>query len=82
MYLPPFCSIALEDPGHTQRPILVWQSTDLSVLSFNHHQHSEIVRRIALHNLHFRFAVLKKAFEGFETLGRCVEAALCRAAEG
>src|SRR5918998_1976875 len=77
MHLPPLRSVAAKDPGHPQRPVLVRQSTDLAMLSLDHHQHDQIPRRVCLHYLQFCCAVLKEALQGFEALGRDLQAA-CR----
>jgi hypothetical protein len=60
MYLPLLRSVMPKDPGHTQRPVLVWQSTDFTLLSFDQDQHGQIAGRVCLHYLQFRFAVLKE----------------------
>ena len=39
MDLPPLRSVTPKDQGHAQRPVLVRESTDLAMLSFDHHQH-------------------------------------------
>jgi hypothetical protein len=38
MYQLPVRSLAAEDQGHSQRPVLVGQPADLAVLAFDGHQ--------------------------------------------
>ena len=42
MHLPPLGSLTAKDPGHPERQVLVWQTTDLAMLPFDHHQHDKI----------------------------------------
>ena len=69
MHLPPLRSVPSKDPGHAQGPVLVWQTPDLAMLPFDHHQHDQIAGGVGLHDLQFRFAAAKEALQGVEALG-------------
>src|SRR5688500_11191278 len=38
VHLPPLRSVTAKDPGHAQRPVLIWQPANFAMLSFDHHQ--------------------------------------------
>src|SRR5215218_4690419 len=81
MYLPPLGSLTAKDPGHPERQVLLWQTTNLAMLPFDHHQHDKISRRVGLHHFQLRLPTLKEALQGFQALARCVEATRRFAAE-
>src|SRR5215217_2615240 len=81
MYLPPLGSLTAKDPGHPERQVLLWQTTNLAMLPFDHHQHDKISRRVGLHQFQLRLATLKEALQGFQALARCFEATRRFAAE-
>jgi hypothetical protein len=79
MHLPPLRSLTAKDPGHPERPVLFWQTTDPAMLAFDHRQHYEISRRVRLHQFQFRLTTPKEALQGFEALGRGVGSPLPQA---
>jgi hypothetical protein len=72
MHLPQLRSVTPKDPGHAHRPVLVRQPADLTMLTFDHHQHDQIAGRVGLHDVQFCFAVREVALRGLEAFGRGV----------
>ncbi len=81
VHLSPPGFAAPKNESHSQRPVLVWQPTDLAVLSFDRSQHNHVARRLGLHHFQLRLAVAKVALSRFEALRRGVHAALRFSAE-
>src|SRR5215471_3109534 len=67
MHQPPFRPFTPEDPGYTQRPVLIWHSADLAVLPFDRHKYRHITRRVRRHQLLLRLTApehLRRVFQG------------------
>ena len=63
---PPPASLPPEEEGHSQRPVLVREVADFTVLPFDDHKDDEIAGRVGLDDLDVRIATLEEACRGFQ----------------
>jgi hypothetical protein len=74
VHQPPFGSFAAIDLGDPQRPILGRQTSDLTMLPFDHRKHHHVITDAGLHQFHFRRAGLEELRQRRQLLARAIEA--------